>query len=884
MDASVKNEFFKWIKSLDEATLSEHKMKLLNAFISNFDNILPLGTASGKRAHKISEIIQSQYLTLATELPEITIDSTSLKERITHISELEIGPFRGFASKEKISFDRKYIFLHGPNGSGKSSFCEGLEYALLGDIAEASAKRIELNEYIRNTVNNQSEIPVVYTGSNAKKQAVTANHSLYRFAFIEKNRIDGFARITAATPSEQKDRIATLFGLDAFSLFVDGFTDNFSTKLPLVAVNAQAFESARLINEENILRLAKIDEELTLNNDAFKDLIKKVAVPSVTTHEMLKLFLLGEDGISGKISQLQKNKAETIPDNIILDSFDQLPVKIDESLEIIKNLNNDIHQLMVNIAGVKYSDLYSALTNLEAVSRDVCPACKTPLSSVVVNPFENAKAELEKLKILTELQERISSSGRDLNSIVNEVLAMIEFINGNIEKLELVVEALPSVLTFEYTNIVTIQNSIIILQSEINSLTTKLDCLGSIRNKVETYNMQLEDKRKHQQVVDDEIKKYLEFENKRNELSAREKMLIEEKTNTGNTIDNFQKENAAKISKIETEKNKIEVFQKFALAYDAIIKDLKNYRNGLPSRVSEGLSEKAMEYYNTINSHDPHFEHLAFLSLPSSTGAKITLTFKESNQINDALHVLSDGHIKVLGLSILLAKIYNDGLGFVIFDDVVNAIDDDHRSGIADLLLSHPDFNDKQMIITCHGEQFINKLEHKLGASTSSTEVTRYRFYPADSIDTRGIKISIGDIKHYIVQAEEAFSRNELKNSAFKCRQAVESISDTLWKKLAKEKNVSLTVKIRAPGVQPDLSTVVDSLIKEVRTIDPISELYKSLSRLKEKYPWSLLNKGAHEQDEMPEFERLDISNLIELIKGIETQVIGIKFNTALLG
>ena len=238
---------------------------------------------------------------------------------------------------------------------------------------------------------------------------------------------------------------------------------------------------------------------------------------------------------------------------------------------------------------------------------------------------------------------------------------------------------------------------------------------------------------------------------------------------------------------------------------------------------------------------------------------------------------MSEGHIKVLGLSILLAKAVHENLGFLIFDDIVNAIDDDHRGGIAELLLCHVDLKDKQHIVTCHGETFINKLEHKLGASQADKYVESYRFFPADTIETRGVQVSIGDSKHYLLKAKESLSKNNLKDSATDCRRAVESLSYQLWKKLDNSLKVYLKVTMRSPRVPPDLSTVVDSLIKELKKISGVDTLRESLLELKAKYPWSLLNKGVHEDDDQPEFEREDISNILRLIQNIEENVTTLK-------
>ena len=117
---------------------------------------------SNNRAAKINELIQKHHSTLSKDFPDILNQRTDSLKKLDRITELKIGPFRGFATGESFSFDKKYTFMYGPNGSGKSSFCEGLEYALLGRIEEANAKRIAINEYIRNTQNNFITTPIAY--------------------------------------------------------------------------------------------------------------------------------------------------------------------------------------------------------------------------------------------------------------------------------------------------------------------------------------------------------------------------------------------------------------------------------------------------------------------------------------------------------------------------------------------------------------------------------------------------------------------------------------------------------------------------------------------------------------------------------------------------
>jgi hypothetical protein len=64
----------------------------------------------------------------------------------------------------------------------------------------------------------------------------------------------------------------------------------------------------------------------------------------------------------------------------------------------------------------------------------------------------------------------------------------------------------------------------------------------------------------------------------------------------------------------------------------------------------------------------------------------------------DALAILSEGHVRCLGLAILLAKNIKLGLPTLLLDDAVNAIDHYHREGIRTTLFGHPELAKKQLI------------------------------------------------------------------------------------------------------------------------------------------------------------------------------------------
>ncbi|MFT1622088.1 ATPase, partial [Vibrio cholerae] len=71
----------------------------------------------------------------------------------------------------------------------------------------------------------------------------------------------------------------------------------------------------------------------------------------------------------------------------------------------------------------------------------------------------------------------------------------------------------------------------------------------------------------------------------------------------------------------------------------------------------------------------------------------------EPTKYFDALHVLSEGHSRCIGLSILLAKNLKTNSPLLIFDDPVNAIDDEHRNAIPETLYKDQFIKEKKIIM-----------------------------------------------------------------------------------------------------------------------------------------------------------------------------------------
>lgn len=317
-------------------------------------------------------------------------------------------------------------------------------------------------------------------------------------------------------------------------------------------------------------------------------------------------------------------------------------------------------------------------------------------------------------------------------------------------------------------------------------------------------------------------------------------------------------------------------------SYQKIIANLYEYADKLPELIAQDLESKIVDYYNVINCGDADFEMISDIHLPFGESNKLSITFKDGS-ISDALQVLSEGHIKILGLSILLAKAKKDNLNFIVFDDIVNAIDDEHRNGVANLLMVHEDFKDKQIILSTHGEQFVLKLKDRLGSSRSNKDAVIYKFLPADSLQERGVIVEYSDARIPIEAAKKKYDDNELKDAASKCRQAMESVSYNLWNKISRTSNGEISVAMRSPKSQPDLASIVDGLIKKTKKITGMESITEKLEEIKQQDNWRVLNKGTHFEDEQPEFDRLDVKNVLDILNALDDSVRELKIQESAL-
>jgi energy-coupling factor transporter ATP-binding protein EcfA2 len=289
------------------------------------------------------------------------------------------------------------------------------------------------------------------------------------------------------------------------------------------------------------------------------------------------------------------------------------------------------------------------------------------------------------------------------------------------------------------------------------------------------------------------------------------------------------------------------------------------------------INGKTLKFYNEINKNDHPSDRLKSLRLPTAVGERIEIEFETGDKC-DALQVLSEGHIRCLGLAILLAKITRDRLPFLIFDDVVNSIDDEHRGAIIDLILNPEEVGKRQLIVTTHGEDFVKRLENAVPMNRYKEMVTRIDFLVPFA--AKKITVKLDSPRHYLTVATRSYEEGRTRDSLSYVRKAFEEELNRLWKKIAGKKlSAQISVGMRGPG-EPDLMSLATGLHqflgrKEVAVFqEAVPHLGEMLGYCeKHKVEWNYLNKGTHEEDRAEEFDAAVVRHMLETVINLDEAI-----------
>lgn len=879
--ASAKRDFERFVAwlHLPATEVPPEVKRLANLALTNFDGLTQTVRQHSQRSTHLVTLARRALAQTPDGPPDIQAVAADGAWPWQRLRNITIGPFRGFRTPEPFDLQKRVILLYGPNGSGKTSFCEGLEYGLLGSVEEAETKRIDGRAYLANLHARRFEPPALRATDNENREvAVHSNSDTFRFCFIEKNRIDAFSRIAARPPAQRTELIATLFGMDKFNEFVGHFNESIDQQLVLTATKQLALTAKRtalatdqaMVNGEANFLLGLANEEVAL----------ALTHSAGMTYEELKT-LIGTADAPGRLQQLE-GILNAVPPAAIGLSREGLLSAFEASRLGQEELTGLAAKLEARSSQVSFKDLYTAVLALQATEGEHCPACDTPLAAAKSNPFDKASAGLVKLKELGELQEerktaqgKVDAASRELRRQLSTLAAFVV----THEEQETLVGRYLTGLAAEpagdwWTEIYPARAP---QEGGPAAAAVTLEQILAVTDRVAVQDAASLLARQERQRNINERDRLNAFQLSVQAQDLKRQQLVDGVAAAKGRIAAFDVDNAALTRDVGQEARDIERDAPIKAAYDRFLTLLRAYRNQLPGTLMAGLNDAAMNLYNEFNRNDLEPDKLTALHLPLTGEQKIEISFRGNPGVRvDALHILSEGHIRCVGLAILLAKAQSIQSPLIVFDDAINAIDHDHRSGIRETIFESDHFSQTQLIVTCHSNEFIKDIQQHLPAQQrGDCQVYLFRNHTGNYQPRVTGNVSS---KNYVLKARASIDALDNREALASCRQALEMLSEKVWRWLASHDVGVLNLQLANVGAEPGLRNLCEALRKRLEDAATFNHpnkpvLVAAYGRIlgipAANLVWIYLNKGTHEEANRDDFDATLVETVVQTLEAL---------------
>lgn len=865
--------FIQWLHRLDRE-ISEDVYRFGRLVLDNFASVNATTRYRSQRSVHLVDLARQYFTTTDPGQPQLGTITAGAGWSWQKLCALSLGPFRGFRNSEEFDLAQRIVLFYGPNGSGKTSLCEALEFALLGTVDEGAQKRIDSTQYLRNIHEGRFAPPqLVALDTHGQRVFVQADADAYRFCFIEKNRIDSFSRIAAKPAGQKTELIAALFGMDEFNEFVSQFNESIDAQLSLVPVQGQELTRRRQAIAHDIELLAGENANIALFDQVEREYAE--AFQSGLTYAQLQQAV-GSAEVPGRLQALIETLNQPAPALYGIRMQDLLSAfhAADDAHRIVEELTG---QLALQQDSAAYEGLYTAVLDVQALSPDHCPACETAIYGerhVHTDPFIRAAQGLEHLRELTQLKQRYQEA-IDQRRIASDALR--SYLANFAQRVGATVDSEREV--FRYLANPGAQPGTAWWKAGYSPVAGGL----SLAQQAVNYAHELEEA---DAATQQNLEQRAQLIAERDRLSDARIALAEHATRrqqasaiiTGarQRVEAFEALNAALIAAVAEEATHIAAEARIQSAYNEFLHLLRHYRSELPGTLMAGLNNLAMELYNEFNVRDAAEDKLAALHLPVTGEGRIELSFQGAPQVRvDALQVLSEGHVRCLGLAILLAKASNIQAPTVIFDDAINAIDHEHRQGIRETLFQSERFANTQIIVTCHSNEFIKDIQNHVNRAHWVSYTLRHHTGDHHPRVLRDLPPQA-----YLVSARAAVDRGDHRGALQPCRQALELLANKVWRWLGQCDLGVISVKLAGMGDQPVLRNLCEGLrsrLNSARTFEHpdkqplLTALDQILGIPEQTLLWQYLNKGTHEEQDRDDFDEGVVEQLVALMEGINS-------------
>jgi hypothetical protein len=716
------------------------------------------------------------------------------------------------------------------------------------------------------------------TDHQNRECAVVANPDTFRFCFIEKNRIDAFSRIAARPPAQRTELIATLFGMEKFNEFVSHFNE--SIDLQLVT---RADKQLALNGKRNALTA----DQATVNGEAkaLLDLAAEEAALALTHSEGMTYVglkaLIGTPAAPGRLQELD-GILNAVPPAAIGLSRDGLLNAFEAPRLAQEELTGIAAKLEARSSQVSFKDLYTAVLALQATEGAHCPACDTPLGDTKSNPFEKASAGLAQLKELGELQDELKDAKTKVGTASRELrrhLGLLAALTAAQDEQETPVGRYLAGLTAEpagewWSAVYPARPP----QEGAADNAVTLAGILAVADRVAAQDAASALARQERQRNATERAGLVAHQLAVQAQDLKRQQLVNAVAAAKGRIAAFDVDNAQLIRDVAQEALDIERDAPIKIAYDRFLVLLRRYRTQLPGTLMAGLNDAAMNLYNEFNRNDLEPDKLAALHLPLTGEQKIGISFRGNPGVRvDALRILSEGHIRCLGLAILLAKGQSIQSPLIVFDDAINAIDHDHRSGIRETIFESDHFAETQLVVTCHSNEFIKDIQQHLPAQRrNDCQVYLFRNHTGNYQPRVSGNVAI---RNYVAKARAAKDNLDNRDALAACRQGLEMLSEKVWRWLGSHELGLLNLQLAGVGAEPGLRNLCDALRKRLEDAATFNHANKPV--LLAAYGrilgipainlvWTYLNKGTHEEANRDDFDADHVESVVQTLEEMD--------------
>jgi len=710
------------------------------------------------------------------------------------LKEITICGFRGFNKKQTISLDNNVVLIYGLNGSGKSSLVEALEWLFWGDISRrerSSCKSEYMTNYLRNIHYEGEENPfveviVILQGKEIKIKKELIGVTGFKY-YINDEEVENLSSLNinlekSAKPilsqgeikkfvdTEPKDRweeISKILGIEIFGKFREELM-RLSNKFE----NDSNYQEAKGKRNSVLLPIkshlpefsAMVEKESFDYKKPISLLLSEISkIVSVKLDDLKKAEVVLEQKQNEILRKVKKLKGLEFLD--IYSPFEE--AESNEIIELCYKAKSYIERLKeVDKNYLKFLELGITLSQPPK-----CPFCGE--NTLTEEKRKSIQKELEEnkeiLKSLEEFEENLSTLKIKKNVIskVNSFIknksnisrAIDELKKEEIYKLEL--QQLKKVID-KYPEIETLRDQTLSELDEILDILSKREGYDEdlLNNKISILDKHLKELFKMIFEVIESVKKVKDsLVSKARELTPGEKV----KYQLFNDLLKL-------LKKIRYLKIAVSYKTKIELINDTIAK-LEQFEKRKAGELLEELSKDIQYYYNKLNPEEP----IQFKRIAPTSGVRRQAKLEAEafgKEINPVT-CFSEAHMNSLGLSLYFPQRvdYNPEWGFVMLDDPVQSMDDDHTNQLIDILKEKSET--KQIIILTHSSKFREDIETRFGKEN----LLEYEFTQGDEAGPR-IELKEGPLKILLQYAKDYASGilEERKMAGNNLRQATEKL------------------------------------------------------------------------------------------------------------